>query len=133
MAGIRAGQAMARPDLLTKMRPYGAGMLPITGLVAATTSMKTKDLIPQRRKINAGVRADVFEFMDSKKIEYIKSQSNCFMMQCNRPGGEVAAAMAKQKIYIGRVWKSMPTYVRVTVGTQAEMDKFKAALATVMA
>jgi histidinol-phosphate aminotransferase len=133
MAGIRAGQAMARPDLLAKLRPYGAGMLPITGLVAATTSMKTKDLIPQRRKINGGVRADVFEFMDAKKIEYIKSQSNCFMMQCNRPGGEIATAMAKQKVYIGRVWKSMPTYVRVTVGTQAEMDKFKAALITAMA
>lgn len=133
MAGIRAGQAMGRPDLLAKLRPYGAGMLPITGLTAATTSMKVKDLIPQRRKINAEVRADVFEFMEAKKIEYVPSQGNFFMMQCNRPGGEIAQAMAKEKIYIGRVWKAMPTYVRVTVGTQAEMDKFKTALVKVMA
>jgi len=29
---------------------------------------------------------------------------------------------------IGRVWAAWPTKVRVTVGTQEEMDKFKAAV-----
>jgi len=46
--------AMARPDLLEKLRPYGSGMLPITGLAAATASLKVKTLIAERRKINAG-------------------------------------------------------------------------------
>jgi histidinol-phosphate/aromatic aminotransferase/cobyric acid decarboxylase-like protein len=42
-------------------------------------------------------------------------------------------AMRKQKVYIGRVWPSWPTYVRVTVGTAEEMEKFKAAFLKVMA
>src|SRR6266404_8762375 len=35
MAGIRAGFALGRPDLLAKLRPFGGGMLPITGLACA--------------------------------------------------------------------------------------------------
>jgi len=34
---------------------------------------------------------------------------------------------------IGRVWPAWPTHVRVTVGTQEEMDKFTAALSQIMA
>ena len=50
------------------------------------------------------------------------------MMEVGRPGAEFAQAMAAQKIIIGRVWPAWPTKVRVTVGTQEEMDKFKAAV-----
>jgi histidinol-phosphate/aromatic aminotransferase/cobyric acid decarboxylase-like protein len=59
--------------------------------------------------------------------------SNCFMVDVHRPGMEIIDAMRKEKIYIGRVWPSWPTHVRVTIGTQEEMDKFKAAFLKVMA
>ena len=39
----------------------------------------------------------------------------------------------KEKIYVGRVWPSMPNHVRVSVGTQEEMNKFKTAFLKVMA
>ena len=35
--------------------------------------------------------------------------------------------MLKEKVQIGRTWVEMPNYSRITVGTQAEMDKFKVA------
>jgi histidinol-phosphate aminotransferase len=35
--------------------------------------------------------------------------------------------MQQDHVYIGRTWAAMPTYVRVTIGTQQEMDRFKAA------
>jgi histidinol-phosphate/aromatic aminotransferase/cobyric acid decarboxylase-like protein len=55
------------------------------------------------------------------------------MVNVKKPGEEVIMAMRKEKVYIGRVWSSMPTYVRVSVGTQEEMDKFKTAFLKVMA
>jgi histidinol-phosphate aminotransferase len=128
MAGIRAGFAMARPDLLAKLRPYGGGMLPITGLACATASLRAKGLVPERRAINKRIREDVFSFLEKKNIKYVPSETNFFMMEVNRPGTEYAKAMADQKIYIGRVWAAWPTKVRVTVGTQDEMNKFKAAV-----
>src|SRR5947208_11827068 len=41
MAGLRAGAAIARPDLLEKIRPFTAGAMPITGMAGATASLKS--------------------------------------------------------------------------------------------
>jgi len=132
MAGIRAGLALGKPDLLDQMRPFGAGMLPITGIAAATASLKVKNLVAERRSINAKVRENTFNFLEQKKYTYVPSVSNKFMLFCGKPGGEVAKAMAKEKIFIGRVWPAWPNHVRVSIGTQAEMEKFKTALVKVM-
>jgi histidinol-phosphate aminotransferase len=133
MAGLRAGAALGRPDLLRKIQGYSAGALPITGMVAATASLKSKNLVPERRKIIGDVRADVFAFLDKHNFHYVPSVSNKFMVDVHRPGGEIIEAMRKEKIYIGRVWPSWPTYVRVSIGTQEEMNKFKTAFLKVMA
>ncbi len=132
MAGIRAGLAIGRPDLLDKMRNWGAGMLPITGMAAAGASLKSKTLIAERRKINADIRENTLEFLQKKGIGFVPSVSNKFMMDVKRPGMEVARALAAEKIFIGRVWPAWPNHVRVTVGTHEEMNKFKAALTKVM-
>jgi histidinol-phosphate aminotransferase len=133
MAGLRAGAAIGRPDLLEKVRPWTSGALPVTGMVAATASLKSKTLVPQRRKIIGDVRVDVLGFLDAHGFEYIPSVSNKFMVNVRRPGKEIIEAMMKEKVYIGRVWPSMPTYVRVSVGMQEEMNKFKTAFLKVMA
>lgn len=133
MAGLRAGFAMGRPDLLEKLRPYGAGMLPITGLACATASVKVKSLVPERRARMKEVREDTFAYLEKKNIKYIPSEANFFMMEVNRPGMDFARAMADNKVIIGRVWPVWPTKVRVTVGTQEEMNKFKDAVDKVTA
>jgi histidinol-phosphate/aromatic aminotransferase/cobyric acid decarboxylase-like protein len=133
MAGLRAGAAMARPDLLQKIAPYGAGALPVTGMVAATASLKSKTLVPERRKIIGDVRTDVLSWLDKHNFKYVPSVSNKFMVDVGRPGGQVIEAMRKENVYIGRVWPSWPTYVRVSIGTQDEMNKFKTAFLKVMA
>ena len=133
MAGIRAGAAFARPDLLNKLTGYSSGAMPITAMVAATASLKSKGLVAERRKKIGDVRNDVFAWMEKKKYNFIPSVSNKFMVDVHRPGGEVIAAMRKEKVYIGRVWPSWPTHVRVTIGLPEEMEKFKTAFAKVMA
>jgi histidinol-phosphate aminotransferase len=134
MAGLRAGAAFGRPDLLAKVNGYSnLGMLPITGMAAASASLQSKKLIPERRKIIGNVREDVFSYLDKNKFHYVPSVSNCFMVDTKRPGDDVAMAMRSEKVYIGRLWAAWPTYVRVTIGTQEEMNKFKTAFTKVMA
>jgi len=133
MAGIRCGLALGRPDLLDKMYNYGGGnFMPITALVAASASLKHTGLVAERKKINADIRARVFQWLDSNRYSYIPSQSNCFMLDTKRPAKEVIDAMAKQNVFIGRIWPLMPTYSRITVGTQAEMEEFQTAFKKVM-
>ncbi len=133
MAGLRAGAAFARPDLLQKFVPYSAGAMPVTSMVAATASLKVKNLIPERREIIKNVREDTLGFLDKHNFHFVPSISNKFMVDVKRPGEEAILALRKEKVYIGRVWPSWPTYVRVTVGTQEEMNKFKTAFLKVMA
>ncbi len=133
MAGLRAGAALARPDLLRKITGYSNGAMPVTAMVAATASLKSKTVVPERRKIVADVRADVFSFLEKHNFHYVPSVSNKFMVDVRRPGRDVVLAMRKEKVYIGRTWPSWSTYVRVSIGTQEEMNKFKAAFLKVMA
>ena len=133
MAGLRAGAAIARPDLLDKLDGYSHSMLPITGMVAASASLQQPDLVPTRRKIIADVRSDTLSFLAKHNFRYVPSVSNCFMVDVGRPGNDVIMALRREKVYIGRVWPAWPTYVRVTVGTQDEMNKFRTAFLKVMA
>ena len=133
MAGLRAGASLARPDLQAKLCGYSQTMMPITGMAAASASLEQKDLVPKRRKLIGDVREDVFGFLEKHNFTYIPSVSNCFMVNVKRPGMEIVEAMRKEKVFIGRVWPSWPTYVRVTVGLPEEMDKFKTAFLKVMA
>jgi histidinol-phosphate aminotransferase len=127
MAGLRAGAAIARPDLIQKMNVYAAGALPVTAMVGANASLKVKNLIAERRATIAAIRNETFEFLDKHNIEFIPSEANCFMMNVKRPGREFYQDMAKHKVYIGRVWPVWPTWVRVTVGTREDMVKFREA------
>jgi histidinol-phosphate/aromatic aminotransferase/cobyric acid decarboxylase-like protein len=132
MAGLRAGAALARPDLLHKIGAYSSTMMPITGMAAASASLGVGNLVPERRKAIAEVREDVLDFLDHHDIQCVPSVSNCFMVDVKQPGRQIISALTQYKIYIGRVWPIWPTHVRVTVGTQDEMDRFKDALLRVM-
>jgi histidinol-phosphate aminotransferase len=138
MAGLRAGFAVARPDLLAKFQvlsPVGRSLasISITSAAAARASLQDKDLVPLRRKINGDVRAETLEFLTKKGYKVIPgSQANFFMVDVKRPGRDFGAQMMKENVAIGRTWSALPTYVRVTVGTKDEMAKFQTAFVKCM-
>jgi histidinol-phosphate aminotransferase len=133
MAGLRCGAVFGRPDLLEKIENYaGWNAMPITALVAASASLKDPQLVPERKQINARVRVGVFAWLDKNGYSYIPSEANFFMLDTKRPAKPAIDAMAKQNVYIGRIWPSMPTYTRVTIGTAPEMEQFQTAWQKVM-
>ena len=97
MAGLRAGAALGRPDLLEKIRHYGAGALPVTGMVGATASLKSKNLVETRRKIIADIREETVEWLEKKGFDVIPSEANMIMIDVRRPGREVSRAMIRGK------------------------------------
>jgi histidinol-phosphate aminotransferase len=108
-------------------------LLPVTGLVAGTASLRVPTLVASRRKANADTRESVFNFLEQKKFSYVPSTTNFFMLEVKRPGKEAAAAMMKEKVLIGRTWPAWPTRVRITIGSPDDMKRFQAALLKVMA
>src|SRR6202050_3949719 len=133
MAGLRCGFAIARPELMEKIMPLaGWNFMPITAVVAASASIKDPGLVPERKRINASIRRETFQWLDRNGYSYTPSESNCFLLNTKRPGKEVIDAMAQQNVFIGRIWPILPTWVRITVGTHDEMQQFQAAYQKVM-
>jgi histidinol-phosphate aminotransferase len=132
MAGLRAGAALGRPDLLAKLRGYAAGALPVTGMVGAIASLKAKGLVEQRRQVISQIREETAEWLDRRGFGVLPSDANMLMVDVHRPGREVFEALLKEKVVIGRSWPSLPHHVRITIGTREEMAKFRAAFARVM-
>jgi histidinol-phosphate aminotransferase len=132
MAGLRAGAALARPDLVEKLKGLGGGALPATGMAAAIASLKVKGLVAARRKIISDIREETASWLEKKGYAVIPSEANMLMVDVRRPAQEVFTALLKEKVAIGRVWPSMPKHVRISIGTPDEMEKFRAAIGRVM-
>jgi len=83
--------------------------------------------VPLRRKINADVRS---EDAGIPYQEGLQDRSRLAGQHVSWSMYTVLArsfkvAMLKENVAIGRSWPAMPNYVRVTVGTKAEMEKFQ--------
>jgi histidinol-phosphate aminotransferase len=133
MAGLRCGFALARPDLRTKLSPYGENPMPVTGSGAANASLMDANLVATRKQIMTETRGETIAWLKQNNYKVIgEPQSNCFMIDTGRSGRGVMNAMREKKIYIGRTWPVWPNAVRITVGTPEEMAKFRAAFKQVM-
>jgi histidinol-phosphate aminotransferase len=140
MAGVRAGFAIARPDLLEKFQTISPDIqlrsvasVSLLAAAAAGASLRDASLVPTRKKINTDVRESTLEFLTKKGYTIVPgSQANMFMVDVKRPGRDFLNAMLQENVAIGRTWKAMPTYVRVTVGTAPEMAKFQTAFVKCM-
>ncbi len=127
MAGLRAGYALGRPDLLAKLKPWGIGMIPATGMAAGIASLKSPTFVKERKTLNTRVRNETFEFLEKKNAKFNRSEANCFMLDCQTNPDPIRAAFAKELVFVGRAWAAWPTAFRMTVGTAEEMKKFQAA------
>lgn len=133
MAGLRCGLALARPDLLAKLRQFGQNFMPIMGTGPANVSLLDAQLVPERKKIMGDTRRETIAWLRQSGYKVVgEPQSNCFMIDTGRDGRSVMSAMREKNIYIGRTWPVWPNAVRITVGTPEEMVKFRTAFKQVM-
>ena len=136
MAGMRAGAAYGRPDLLAKLAKIGrTANLAIPTMACAAASLKAEaKLLTERMAINKRNRDLAFEQIAKLGATAIPSEANFFMLSVKgMTGPQVNKAMAAKKIMLaGHRWPEWENQVRVTVGTYEEMQKFNAALAQVV-
>ena len=133
MAGLRAGAAIGRPDLLAKIRGLRRGG-------SAGHRHGRRDRQPEgqgpgrdaRARSSRDIREETVAWLEKKGFDVIPSEANMIMIDARRPGREVFQAMMKEKVAIGRTWPSLPNHVRVTIGTREEMAKFRTAFGRVM-
>jgi histidinol-phosphate aminotransferase len=127
MAGLRLGAALAAPGLLDRLGKLGENPLAVPAMAAGIASLRDPELVPQRRAENARIRDSTIAWLKSKGYSCLPSHSNCFMVDVKRDGKGFTKAMEAQGVLVGRSWPIWPQRVRITVGTEAEMARFREA------
>jgi histidinol-phosphate aminotransferase len=134
MAGMRLGLVIARPETHAKMMRYDGqqvtNMLPMTAVACGTAMLSLADKIKARRAEMVAAREIAFEHLKKRKVAYIPSEANMFMLDWGKGKDPktMMAALLSNGVQIGRSWDHWPTMSRVSVGSADEMKKFCIAL-----
>ncbi|GFM70145.1 aminotransferase [Pseudomonas cichorii] len=126
MAGARLGLAVGHPELLEKIEVWGGNnFVPLPAAMGGIASLEDPDLVRQRKQLNTRVREETRAFLASHGFTCTPSQANCFMIDTGHQAEDVIKGLAQRNILIGRKWDIWPTWVRVSIGTEAEMLAFR--------
>src|SRR3954470_25071031 len=125
MAGMRLGYSVASVTTTKKMLPF---RLPISvnGIAAAggIASLEDEAAMRSAAQRNATDRAEFVKQATARKVNFIPSFANFFMMKTGRPATEIISAFQQRNISIGRPFPPMTEYIRVSLGLPEENKMF---------
>ena len=129
MAGMRLGYAVSTEGNIRAMREH---LLPDNAnaavLEAALASLNDQPYVAEMRRRLNGTRRWLCGELEKDSRRYIPSETNFVMVEV---GSDVAPIIEKfrgRHILVGRKFPSLGNWLRVSVGTQSEMEAFLAAL-----
>jgi histidinol-phosphate aminotransferase len=133
LAGMRLGYAIAPEPLVERMRPY-SGRMTINALVKWGGVAALKDTAAAERVRSESIRLRKKMAVDLGEFGYrvIPSDGNFFMVNLRRQVMPVIQAFRQKGILVGRPFPPMLEYLRVSLGTADEMDRFMAAFKTIL-
>src|SRR5262249_3689712 len=76
------------------------------------------------KALNKQIRDDTIAKLRALGYEVLPSEANFFMVGLKREVSAVAPEFQKRDVMVGRPFPPMTQHLRVSVGNQAEMDKF---------
>jgi histidinol-phosphate aminotransferase len=133
MAGLRCGYCVAQQDVIKRLRPHQTwDSVNIMALAGGIASLKDRSHVANGRRMNGETKAYVSERLRKLGYQHIPSQANFVMVDMKRPVPPMIAALRKQGVQVGRLFPSLPNYLRVTIGKPGEMETFLTTLAGVL-
>jgi histidinol-phosphate aminotransferase len=126
MAGLRAGAAYAKPELIRRMEPFRNNVISIVAVRALLGGLAAADrIIPERRARYNGIRRDVCKWLDTKGVKYIEPHANFMMIDMGRDVRQLLPKMVARGVAPGRPFPPMTNFMRVSIGTASDMEKFR--------
>jgi histidinol-phosphate aminotransferase len=133
LAAMRLGYGIGPAELIKKVHTFTTGSQSITVKFGGAASLKDTAGQAKTKALNKQVREDTIAKLRGMGYEVLPSEANFFMVGLKREASEVAPEFQKRDVMVGRPFPPMTKHLRVSVGTQAEMDKFVAAFKEIMA
>ncbi len=128
LAGIRVGYGMARPEIWRPLyavrEPFSVNALAQAGALAAL-----QDQLHLEATVANNLAGKQFHYQlyQGLCLGYIPSEANFVMVDLGRPAGPVYEALLRRGVIVRPV-HGRPTWIRVTIGTPEENQRFAEAL-----
>ena len=125
LAGMRIGYAVATPETAKRLASaFPAWSVSVVSARAASAALEDTDYVRLGIKRNADDRQEFMNQVNARMLRAIDSQTNFVMLNPMRPPDEVIAHLKKNNILIGPKYPALDKYIRVSLGTPAEMQEF---------
>lgn len=123
LASLRVGYAVSTPTLIDWLNRV-RGPFNVTSLaqLAAVTALEDQAFINETLAKNDEVKVYTYKKCQELGITYAQSYTNFVMMDLKKPASEIFIALQKKGVIVRPMGPT--TLVRVTLGTQEEMEKF---------
>ena len=126
MAGLRVGFAAAKPALIEKLQALAMNVISIVSARAVVAALQNKEtIVPERRATLAKTRKELCGWLKERGLKYIEPNANFLMIDTGRNAREFIEGMPRLGVAPGRPFPPLDHMLRVTIGTDAEMAKFR--------
>jgi len=126
MAGLRVGFAAAKPAIIQKLAPLAMNVISIVGARAVVAALNSREsIVPERRASLAKTRRELCAWLRERNVKYIEPNANFLMIDTGRNAREFITVMPRLGVAPGRPFPPLDNMLRVTIGTDAEMAKFR--------
>ena len=127
LAALRVGYAIARAETITELRKAQAPFTVTSlGQAAALESLRHPEEIDGRRRVNEAERSRMEEALSDLGVDHVRSQANFVYVDASAITDPAAAYLRH-----GIIVRVFGGWIRVTVGSHHENDRFLAATRTI--
>jgi histidinol-phosphate aminotransferase len=123
---MRLGYAIAPKELIEAMRPFAGGSINAIVKYGGVAALKDTAYENKIREMTISLRNRTTKELADWGYEIIPSQANFFMVNVGRDVTQVAQEFRKRDVLVGRKFPPMNNWLRVSVGTEMEMNRFLA-------
>lgn len=130
IAGLRAGYSLSSPevaDLLNRVRqPFNLNSL---ALVAAEAALADQAHVAASVELNTRERARLTAACTALGLRVLPSEANFIAVDFGRDAAPIHRALLEQGVIVRPMASyALPSFLRVSIGTEAENDRFLQAL-----
>ncbi len=126
LAGVRVGYCLTRPEFAVYMervrQPFNVNLL---AQVAATAALDDKKFLGKTRKIVLEGKNYLYDCLTTLGIAYVPSVANFILIDVGKDGVSVFKEMLKYGVIVRDMKQyGLKNFIRVTIGTKRENEKF---------
>ncbi|MFD0586916.1 histidinol-phosphate transaminase [Paenibacillus sp. GCM10027627] len=133
LASLRIGYGVGHPDVIRVINqvrePFNTTRL---AQAAAKAALADDAFIAFCKEQNRKGISYMGKEFDRLGLSYFPAHGNFILVDAKRPSGDVFEALMRRGVIVKGRWAKYPTYIRVSVGTPEQNEKFVKALEQVL-